>query len=423
MFSQPNKSIFTRYQVFIIAILTILQFTVVLDFMVLSPLGAILLDELSIGPAEFGLVVSAYAFSAGASGIFAAGFADKFDRKKLLLFFYTGFIGGTILCAIAGNYHFLLAARIITGLFGGVLSSINLSIITDLFKTEVRGRVMGFIQMGFAASQILGIPIGLILANKWGWHAPFWMIVFIGIPIGIAIRMYMKPVVAHLDIKDKPHPFRHLARTISKKPYLLAFSATTLLATGGFMLMPFSSAFTIHNLGISMEQLPVVYSVTGIFSIIMGPMIGKMSDVTGKYKTFFVGSIITMIMVYIYTNLGTTALYLVIIVNVFLFMGILSRGISSTALTTSVPELHDRGAFMSINAAVQQISGGIAAAIAGLIVVQEPGGYIKHFDTLGYVVMGSVIVSAYLTGKINQYVQSKKITTNPFTVINKSDKI
>jgi predicted MFS family arabinose efflux permease len=169
----PRERIFTRYQVFIIAILSILQFTVILDFMVLSPLGAMLLPTLHITTAQFGLVVSAYAFSAGASGILAAGFADNYDRKQLLVFFYAGFLVGTVFCALAPTYEFLLVARIVTGVFGGVIGSVGFAIISDLFRFEVRGRVMGFVQMSFAASQILGLPIGLLLANKFGWHSPF----------------------------------------------------------------------------------------------------------------------------------------------------------------------------------------------------------------------------------------------------------
>ncbi|MBY0425715.1 MAG: MFS transporter, partial [Cytophagales bacterium] len=148
-----QKKGFTSYEIFVIAIIAFIQFTVILDFMVLSPLGAILLKELNISTAQFSVVVSAYAFSAGASGLLAAGFADKFDRKKLLLFFYSGFVGGTALCAIAPNYEFLLIARIVTGIFGGVIGSISFAIITDLFKMEFRGRVMGFVQTAFAASQ------------------------------------------------------------------------------------------------------------------------------------------------------------------------------------------------------------------------------------------------------------------------------
>jgi len=281
-----KQRLFTSYQVFVIAVLALIQFTVVLDFMIISPLGAILMEELDIQPAQFGWVVSAYAFSAGASGLLAAGFADKFDRKKLLLFFYTGFMAGTVLCAVATGYYFLLVARIITGLFGGVVSSIGYAIVTDLFALNVRGRVMGFIQMAFAVSQVLGIPIGLYLANHYGWHSTFWMIAVFGILLGLVIAVYMKPVRQHLVVRTHQQPFMHLIKTVSNKKYLQAFLATTLLATGGFMLMPFSSAFNIHNLGISLDDLPLLYGITGVSAMVLSPLIGRASDQLGKYRVF-----------------------------------------------------------------------------------------------------------------------------------------
>jgi predicted MFS family arabinose efflux permease len=400
-----KKPLFSRYQKFVIAILAILQFTLILDFMVLSPLGAQLLEELHITTSQFGWVVSSYAFSAGVSGILAAGFADKFDRKKLLLFFYTGFIIGTFLCAIAPDYHFLLIARIITGLFGGVIGSVSFAIITDLFRMEVRGRVMGFVQMAFAASQVLGIPIGLLLANKFGWHSPFWMIAFFGIAVGIVILIYMKPITEHLQIKSERSAFEHLVKTLTLKHHIRGFAGTILLATGGFMLMPFGSAFSIHNLHLTMEQLPLLYGVTGIFSIIFGPFIGKFSDKIGKFKTFFIGSVISMLMVAIYTNLGITPLWLVIVINVCLFVGISSRMISSSALMTAVPAPQDRGAFMAINSAIQQISGGVAAAVAGIIVLQTPSGELHNYPTLGLVVIASMIFATIMMWRVNQYVK------------------
>src|SRR5471032_890944 len=170
---KPAKLTFSGYQKFVIGILAFLQFTIILDFMIISPLGAIVIPALHISPREFGLAVSVYAFSAGISGILAAGFADRFDRKRLLLFFYVGFTLGTALCAIAPNYHLLLLGRIVTGLFGGVIGSVVLAIVTDLFALQLRGRVMGFVQTAFAASQVLGIPAGLFLSNHWNWHVAF----------------------------------------------------------------------------------------------------------------------------------------------------------------------------------------------------------------------------------------------------------
>src|SRR5215467_3383012 len=147
---------FSRYQSGLVALLALVQFTIILDFIIMSPLGAILMPALNISAAQFGVAVSAYAFSAGISGVLAAGFADRFDRKRLLLFFYAGFTLGTMLCAIAPNYHVLLIGRIVTGLFGGVIGSVVLAIITDLFALQLRGRAMGFLQTAFAASQVLG---------------------------------------------------------------------------------------------------------------------------------------------------------------------------------------------------------------------------------------------------------------------------
>lgn len=407
MTNATAKHSFTRYQVFIISVLAILQFTIILDFMVISPLGAILMPELHINPSQFGWVVSAYAFSAGVSGLLAAGFADKFDRKKLLLFFYIGFLIGTALCAMAPNYHFLLIARIVTGIFGGVISSIGMAIITDLFKMEVRGRVMGFVQMAFAASQVLGLPIGLLLANRFNWHAPFSMIVGFGILLGIVIAVYMKPVTGHLQMRSNRNPFMHLYKTISHSPYLLAFLTTTLLATGGFMLMPFGSAYSVNNLGLTQLQLPELYLVTGIFSFIFGPTIGLLSDKVGKYKIFVAGSLISMAMVAIYTQLGVTPLGYIMVINVIMFAGITARMISSSALVSAIPQPHDRGAFMSINSSVQQISGGIASAAAGLIIKEGSDKKLLHYDTLGYIVMASMLIGIGMMYLINRQVSRK----------------
>ena len=168
---------FTPYQMGVVLILALTQFTVVLDFMVMNPIGDLLMKSMKISPAQFSVVVSVYAFSAAISGFLTAGFADKFDRKKLLVFFYLGFILGTLLCGLVNSYPLLVVARIVTGIFGGVISSISMAIVVDLFQLNQRGRVMGFLQMGFGVSQILGIPLSLYIANDWGWQSPFFMIV------------------------------------------------------------------------------------------------------------------------------------------------------------------------------------------------------------------------------------------------------
>lgn len=385
---------FTGYQKFVIAILAFLQFTIILDFMIMSPLGAVLMPALGISPAQFGAVVSAYALSAGLSGFLAAGFADRYDRKKLLLFFYTGFVIGTLCCGLAPNYYFLLGARIITGIFGGVIGSIVMAISTDLFPYQQRGRVMGFLQTAFAASQILGIPVGLFFSNHWGWHSPFIMIVIVSTIVGAVIFTYLKPVDAHLASRVDRNAFHHLFTTLKDSRYLLAFITTGLLSLGGYMLMPFGSAFTVHNLGIQIEKLPMIYLLTGVATIFIGPLVGRASDTFGKFKVFLFGSIVSIIMVVIYTNLGVTPLFVVILVNTVMFIGIFSRMIPSQALMSAIPTPDSRGSFMAVSSSLQQLAGGVASLFAGLIVVEGANGFLEHFDRLGYIMVLTTLISS-----------------------------
>jgi predicted MFS family arabinose efflux permease len=401
-------AVFTPYQKFVVGVLAFLQFTIILDFMILSPLGAILLRDLHIEPKKFGLVVSAYAFSAAISGLLAAGFADRFDRKKLLLFFYMGFAGGTLFCGLAPTYELLLAARVVTGLFGGVIGSISMAIITDLFPLQMRGRVMGVVQTSFAASQVLGLPLGLYLANHWGWHAPFLMIVGLTTVAGALIFAKLKPITGHLALQREGNAFAHLFRTVSQRRYVQAFATTTLLATGGFMLMPFGSAFTINNVGISFDDLPTIYLVTGLCTLVAGPLVGRLSDKLGKYLLFCAGTTLTIVMVVIYTHLGRTALPWVIVVNVLLFIGVTSRMISASALMSAVPDPAHRGSFMSVNSSLQQAAGGVGAAAAGLIVVQTPGGALQRYDVLGYVVVAAMVLVVVMLRSINRMVTAPR---------------
>ncbi len=400
---QKNTVSFSLYQKSVIALLAITQFTVVLDFMVMSPLGDMLMKSLAITPSQFGLVVSSYAFSAGISGLLTAGFADKFDRKKLLLFFYIGFIIGTLFCGLAPTYETLVAARIFTGIFGGVIGSISMAIITDIFTLKQRGRVMGFVQMGFGTSQVLGIPISLYLANIWGWQSPFLMIVGFSTVIALIIMQVMRPITKHLELKTERNAFGHLMHTLSQKHYQTAFVGTALLSIGGFMMMPFGSAFAVNNLKVSQQQLPIIFMVSGVSSLIIMPLIGRMSDKIDKFKLFAYASVWMVIMVVIYTNLPPIPLWAIIIFNVLMMMGIMSRMVPATTLTSAIPKMQDRGAFMSINSSLQQIAGGFASFIAGMIVVQKDNfSPLEHYNTLGIVVSAISLLSVYLMYRISQ---------------------
>jgi len=407
----PASVSFSGYQKVVVGMLAFLQFAVILDFMLMSPLGAVIMPSLDVSPAQFGTVVSAYAFAAGISGLLTAGFADRFDRKKLLLTFYTGFIIGTAWCGMATSFESLLMARIVTGLFGGVIGSVVLAIATDLFAPQLRGRVMGFIQTAFAASQVLGIPIGIYLSNQWNWHVPFLALVVIGVIGGLLIAFYMKPVAEHLKIPQEHSAFEHLRNTVVQPRYLLSFISVLFLATGGFMLMPFSSAFTVNNLGISLRDLPIIYLVTGIATIFVGPLVGKAADAFGKMRVFFVGTGITIASVIVYTHLSVTTLVVVTVVNVVLFIGIFSRMIPFQALMTQVPAQTQRGSFNAINASISQLAGGLASLVAGHIVQQGADGRIHHYEIAGYVVVCTSLLACFLLWRVQRGITARAAAT------------
>lgn len=404
-----NNTALTRYQWLTIAILALTQFTVVLDFMVMSPLGDLLMKDFKVKPDQFGIVVSSYALAAGISGLLTAGFADRFDRKRLLVFFYSGFILGTLFCGMAESYNQLVWARILTGLFGGVMSSISMAIVADIFSLEQRGRVMGFMQMGFGLSQIVGIPLSLFIADMYHWQTPFYLIVGLSVGMLLAILLALKPINAHLALKRENSAFKHLLATIKNRNYRIGFMATAFMSLGGYFMMPWGSAFAVNNVGISQKELPLLFMIVGISTFMIMPLIGWLADKVNKFQLFMLASLVMIGSVLVYVHLGETTLFVLIVVNIFMMGGIMARMVPSQALTTSVPEAKDRGAFMSINSSLQQMAGGVAAMIGGKIVWQySPSAPLMNFDLLGYVVIAVILINIYLTYRVYNYVKAKK---------------
>jgi len=410
MSSETNPK-FTPYQFLLVAIIALVLLTIVLDFMFISALSAILLPKLEITTKQFGLLVSAYPISAGISAILLSGYADKFDRKKLLLFFYSGFLVGVLFCTNAPSFQALVLARVITGIFGGIVGPICFAIITDSFKTTQRGRAMGILQMASAGSQILGLPLALYIASEWDWHLGFGLISLIGIIAILLVFWKINPVNKHLQIPTKVNPLHHSLKIISNSNYLIVFLNNTILVSGDVILMTFSSAFCTNNLGVDLDDLPLLYGIAGISTFIFAPLIGHLTDKYGTLKTFVVGTTMAILTVAVFTNLGINPLWAVIIVHTFLFLGINARSISSSALGTIIPEVEDRGAFMVVDAAMQLAIAGVSAILAGWIVFQSEDGTINNFSTLGIVVMSLMILTIGLMYVIDRMVKRKHITS------------
>jgi predicted MFS family arabinose efflux permease len=402
---------FTPYQYLLVAIITIVFLTIVLDFMLMSALSAILLPKLEITTKQFGFLVSAYPISAGITAILLSGYADKFDRKKLLLFFYSGFLLGILFCTNAPSFQALVVARVITGIFGGIVGPICFAIITDLFEANQRGRAMGILQMASAGCQIFGLPLALYLASELDWRVAFGLILVLGIIAVFLIFWKIMPVDKHLQKQKKVNPLHHSLKIISNRNYLLVFLNNTLLVSGDIIMMTFSSAFCTNNLGVNLDDLPLLYGIAGVSTFIFAPIIGRLTDKYGTFNIFLIGTTMTIMMVAIFTNLGINPLWAVMAVHTLLLLGNNARSISSSTLGTVVPEVEDRGAFMAIDAAMQLAIGGVAAMIAGLIVFQSEDGMINNFPTLGIVVISLMILTNGVMYLIDRMVKRRNITS------------
>lgn len=398
----------TGYQKVLIGLLALIQFTVLLDFMVLAPLGNVLMKSLGIGPAPFSLLVSAYAFSAGVSGLLAAGFADRFDRKRLLLFFYGGFTLGTLGCVLADSYGLLLLARVVVGLFGGVIGAIVLTIVADEFGEQQRGRAMSLVQLSFAASQVVGVPLSLWLSSRWNWHAPFTLLVVVALLAGAGVVRWLRPLRGHLTLQVHTNPLARLGYILRRPAYQWGLLTMLLLTVGDGLLPPFCSAFLVNNVRLTPTQLPTLYLVTGLSLLVAVVLVGRLSDRMNRAKLFAVGTVLATGAVLAYTHLGPAPLWLATLLNVLLFSGIVSQVVPTMALNTSLPAPADRGAYLSVTSSMQQLAGGLAAVAAGQLVTQPtPTGPLLHFPALGYVtavVFGLCIPLVY---RVNQAVRRK----------------
>jgi predicted MFS family arabinose efflux permease len=289
------------------------------------------------------------------------------------------------------------------------MGSIAMAIVADLFPLEQRGRVMGFMQMGFGASQVLGIPIGLFLANAWGWQAPFLMIAGLSLVVLLVSVFKLEPINKHLLVQTDKSPLLHLWHTIENRHYRIGFLATAFLSLGGFMMMPWGSAFAVNNLGVTYGELPVLFMVAGISTLIIMPIIGKMSDRIDKFKLFTMASLWMIAVVVIYTHMSMVPFWAVITMNVLMMIGIMSRMVPSMALVSALPEMRDRGAFMSINSSLQQIAGGFAAGIGGMVVVQQTkSSPLEHYDTLGFIIVGIVLLSIFLIYRVSKIIKERR---------------
>lgn len=384
----------------LLSVLALVQFTHVLDFVIMMPLGIHLMRIFDITPSQFGLSVSAYTFSAGIFSLISAFFVDKFDRKKTLLTLYIGFIIGTLCCALAPSFHFLLLARVISGAFGGVSGATIMAIIGDAVPFEKRGMATGVVMSAFGISSVVGVPIGLYLASHLAWHAPFLMVVGVSILAWIWGLIALPNMRGHLAKAKEKSPLKEMQVIITQKNHLKAFSLTMLMMFSSFLVIPFISTYTVRNVGILETQLPYIYFTGGIFNLIVPTLIGRLSDKFGAHKLFVLASMFAVVPILVMTHLPPVPLGWVLVVSTLFMVSMSCRMIPGMALITSSTRPQYRGGFMNINSAVQQLSLGAASYLGGFLIGKTPDGALTHYGFVGCLSAGTLLLCVYVSGKV-----------------------
>ena len=367
----------TKSERIILFLLAGLNFTHILDFMIMMPLGNYLIPYLHISAFQFSLLVASYSISAFISGLIIAMFIDRFDRKKSLLFAYIGFLLGTLACGFAPTYGLLLGARILAGLFGGIIGAQVLSIVADLFAYERRGRAMGAVMSAFAAASILGVPISLYLTNlfKLNWHMPFILIGSLGIVLVPFIIRYIPSMTGHIKERQAgTHLFDALITVCKVPEQRSALLFSCLLMMGHFLIIPFINPYLEFNKGFSKDLIPMIYFAGGAASMAAALFLGRFSDKVGKLPVFSWSVFFSLFMVLIITTMPNVHFSVVLSFFAFWFVVATGRAITAQAMISEVVKAEQRGSFMSVNGSVQQLGSGIAALSAGAIVIQKNQG-------------------------------------------------
>ncbi|WP_216239327.1 MFS transporter [Polynucleobacter sp. JS-Polo-80-F4] len=381
-----------------------IQFTHILDFMIMMPLGPEFIRVLNINTHQFGLLLSSYTFAAAIAGVFATYYIDRFERRQLLLRLYVCFIIATIACGFAQNYHMLFIARACAGAFGGILGSLVQTIVADSIPFERRGKALGTVMAAFSVSTVAGVPLSLFLANHisfLGWRAPFMFIGLISILILFIGYRYIPKISGHLHHVQEGSRFRQIYDILIAHKHARAFVFMGLIMITGFSVIPYIALFLTSNIGVANSYISLIYLCGGIATLMSSRLIGQMADKYGKVRVFRILAIVSLIPLIVTTNLVPVPLWVVLINSTSFFILISGRMIPAMAIVSQLVEPKIRGTFMSLVGSTQMLASGIASVVAGLIVTITPDGKMEHYNLVGYGAAICGLLTFWLVGYIH----------------------
>jgi predicted MFS family arabinose efflux permease len=378
-----------------------IQFTHILDFMIMMPLGPQFTALFGISNAQFGLLVSAYTLSAGLSGLLASTYIDRFSRKQLLLTMYTLFGLATLACGLAPDYLWLMVARVAAGLFGGVLSALSQTIVADVIPFERRGRAMSVVMTSFSVSTVAGVPLGLFLAANLSWHAPFFGIALLVGVLSLGAWQTLPRLDAHLHHPERVSVWRGIGQVLAEPNHLKAFGVSGLMMFAGFTVIPYITIYLQSNAGMQTHQVPWIYLCGGVATLLSARYFGRLTDRVGKVKVFQRLALAVTLPLMATTLAQGLPLWGLLVISTLLFTVMSGRMIPGMAMVSSAVEPRLRGTFMTLNSAVQSASMGLAALVAGLIIGRDAQGQLTGYWVAGLLGVLASVLSAWLAGRLH----------------------
>jgi DHA1 family inner membrane transport protein len=380
-----------------------INFTHILDFMIMMPLGNHLIPLFHLSTTQFSWLVAAYTITAGITGFVAGFFMDKYDRKKALLVTFSGFVIGTFCCGSAPSYSWLLTARMITGAFGGIIASQVLAIVADTFPYERRGMAIGVVMSSISVASIAGVPLALWMVNRFSWQAPFILTGAIGLSILPLAAQYLPSMNRHLKEQQQNTSIAQtLSAVVRNTPQITGLGLTATLMLGHYLIIPFVNPYLQFNVGFNNQQTPLIYLMGGLAVFISSPLIGRLTDQFGKLRIYLLFALVSLIPVLLITNLSSVHYLIVLLITSCWFTLSAGRIIPAQAMITNVAGVQQRGSFMSFNSSIQQLFIGLASVLSGVIVSQDASGRIVHYNWLGYLSIILIAFSMLLARRLAQ---------------------
>jgi predicted MFS family arabinose efflux permease len=383
----------------ILLTLAVVQFTHIMDFMIMMPLGSHLMRVFAISPEQFSHLVAAYGLTAAVCGFGAGFFLDRIERKRALLTLYAGFGLATLACALAPTYGTLMAARAAAGAFGGVASSVLFAMVGDVIPAARRGRGMAVVGAAFPLASVLGVPFGLFLAGRFEWHAPFYLLSGLSVLV-FALGLRVLPVLHHAH--PPAHPWDQMRNIVTQPVHVRALLMSGMLVFAGACIVPFLAPSMVANVGLTEDQLPLIYLAGGLCTFGTTPVFGRLSDRHDKLHVLGWVSLAAAGVVVAITNLPAAPVWVAMLVTAAFMVTMSGRFSPAMAMVTNAINARYRGGFMSVNSAVQQAASGLANLVAGLLVTESATGRLTGFPLVGVVSVACFGLNFFLAWRLRE---------------------